>query len=485
VSAVDLQRDAAEIDGMLAQRARVDVNAFATYVMRDEETGMPIEQAPHHVAWHQLAEEHDRLVIWAHVEGGKTTQLSVMRTIWELGIDPSLRFAIVSRTWPMARKIADPVARYIERSSELRRVFPNLRPSKHEQWSPLTGAFTVERPIIAKDPSVQICGINSDIIGARLDRIILDDTVGIDDVRNEDLRNKQWEWIHANLMGRLTARGRVLYVGTAWHRDDSLHRFARLGWPAYVYPVLDPATGLPRWGEHWTSERLEKKRRETTPVEYARQMLCVVSDDSSNRYKWEWIERALKRGEGKPTYQKVALPSPEHRTITGVDLAVQKHSAADLTAFFTILVHPNGDRQLLNIESGRWHGPEILDRIFDHWQRYGSTFVIENVAAQEYISQFVRSLSAIPVVPFTTGRGEASLGVQADELAVELRNGKWIIPNRGGAMEPEVQAFTQNFLEFDPRNHCGDRLAAGLFARHGANLGAQRVTVRGGNLLRR
>jgi hypothetical protein len=63
--------------------------------------------------------------------------------------------------------------------------------------------------------------------------------------------------------------------------------------------------------------------------------------------------------------------------------------------------------------------------------------VVENNAAQDYIVQFARHSTAIPVFPFTTGRNKAHPEFGIEGLAVEMSNTKWLIPSKGG-LEREV-----------------------------------------------
>lgn len=461
----------AAADAQHLRHAREHAEAFATFVGRDEETGIPIVLAKIHEAWHGLADRHDRLLIWAAIEHGKTFQMAILRTLFLLGRDPSLRVAVVSNTYSRAEKVTQTVGRYIQQSDELKRAFPHLLPS--EPWA--AGSLTVKRQHVSKDASVQALGIHGNILGARLDVIVLDDILDYENCRTPAARQDLWDWYHATLAGRLTARGRVLIIGTAFHPDDLLHRLARQGgWVAYRYPVLDDATGQPRWPERWPRERVELKRLELGPLEFARQMMCVARDDAEARFRREWIEGAIARGRDKKFVNALLSIPAGCRVYTGVDLAIQQHSAADLTCFFTILVHPNGDREVLCIESGKWTGPDILARILDAHRRYQSIVVVENVAAQEYLAQFVRAYSSVPIKTFTTGRGKASLDFQADGLATEMANGKWIIPSAGGT-HPEVDSWINDLLFFDPRAHCGDRLAASLFARHGSTLSTEKT----------
>ncbi len=461
-----------EADALQIQLARRDPNTFIEYVMRDDKTGQPLQQAPVHEAWQQLMTEHERLVVLASVEGGKSSQVSISRVLWELGKDPTLRCAIVSNTYEQATKLLRPIAKYIEQSAELKRVFPKLIPG--EPWR--DNAITVQRPTTSKDPSIQVLGVHGNILGARIDLLVLDDVLDYENTRTDAMRKELWDWYHATLTGRLTDKARVWIVGTPFHPQDVLHRFAaQPGWKALRYPVIDPATGLPRWPERWSMERINKRRDEMGPLEFSRQMLCQARDDASARFKVEWIDRCLARGRGKQqqSYGLSALPRGV-KTYTGVDLAVQKHAHADLTVLFTIAVLLNGDREVINIESGRWSGPEIITHLVETHRRYLSSVMVENNASQQYIIDFAKG-SLPGVRAFTTGRNKAHPEFGVESLAAEMANGKWIIPSGDGKLHPEITAWIQEMLHYSPEMHTGDRLMACWFAREAARTGAVKV----------
>lgn len=360
---------------ILLQLARKDINVFCGLVLKDEKTGEPVRQSSAHKAWHELADKHDRLLIWAHIESGKTVQLSIGRTLWELGRDPSLRHLILSNTKTQATKVADAIRRYIESSSDLRDVFPNLLPG--EPWG--SNAFSVKRPIISKDPSIQTSGVHGNVLGSRLDRVVLDDILDYENTQTEDLRRGLIEWIASTVFGRVVDGGRWRSVGTAFHPQDALHHFARQGWAAFKYPVVD-AEGHPRWPERWSLERIAAKVQELGPIEAQRQLMCEARDDSTARFKRDWIEIAMRLGEGTNLASALHVLPQGYRTYTGVDLAVQQKDANDWTVLFTIAIDPHGNRNVLNIEAGKWSGPEIVVRINQAHQRYQSIVIVENNA---------------------------------------------------------------------------------------------------------
>lgn len=471
VSRSQLIKEARARRALTARLARTDVNVFCEFVLRDEKTGAQVVQEPVHRAWQAEADAHDRLLIWSHIESGKTQQLSIARTLWELGRDQSLRTVILSNTKEQARKVAGVVKQYIEKSDELHEVFPELLPGA--PWGEY--AFSVKRARFSKDASVQSIGVHGNLLGARTDRVRLDDVLDYENTQTEDQRKALIEWTRATVLGRLTDGARVTAVGTAFHPTDILHHLARQPqWRALRYPVVDEQ-GMPRWPARWPAERIRKKAEELGPIEAARQLMCEARDDSMARFKRAWIEVALRLGEGTQLCDALQVVPRGYRTYTGVDLAVQRNDKSDTTVLFTIAVDPYGNRSVLSIEAGKFTGPEIVGRIIQSHQRFQSIAVVENNAAQDFILQFARDRSAVPMLAFTTGRQKAHPEFGVESLAVEMANGKWRIPNREGIMHPEVQKWVDEMLFYDPRAHTGDRLMASWFAREGARMGTNTV----------
>lgn len=434
----------------------------------------PVESVP--VKCIQVSHpDHTYLCGRAYTVTHNSQGLSVGRVLYELGRKPNTRCVIVSNTASQAQKLVRTIAGYIENSEELKDVFPHLKKNPAGPWT-LT-QLAVERKGQPKDASVQAIGVHGSIVGARIDLLILDDVLDYENARTPGLRQDLWEWVHSTLFGRLTSGAKVISVGNAYHRDDLLHRLERNPiWHTVRFPVVDDEGNL-SWPERWPIERINQKRDELGPLEFARQMLCKARDDADARFKKEWIDTCLRRGNGRSLRHDLATIPPGCSVYTGVDLAVQQHSSADLTAFTTILVWPNGDREILNIESGRLGGPGILTKIQELHHRYQGMFFVENNASQEFILQFLRASTSIPVRPFTTGRNKVHPEFGIEGVAAEMAAGKWIIPNMDGRFHSEVEALINEMLYYDPKAHTGDRLMSLYFAREAARQGNIRAEM--------
>lgn len=473
--------------------ARRDFNKFAELVCTDDETGEPIRQAPIHRRWAELCEKYNRLLIWSHINSGKTTQLSILRTVWELGNDPTLRFAILSNVSGIAVKIVKAIAGYIKNNAAVHKIFPHLEPDPEGPWT--NTELKVRRKNNAKDPSVRAVGVHGSLTSGRVDRLVVDDILDPENTDTDANRKKVEAWYKAVAVGRLTRRAKILVVGTAYHPKDLLHVLgAQKRWKWVRFPVIN-AKGVVAWPEYWPPERIAAMREELGPAEFARQLLCKARDEDEARFRKEWIDAALRRGEGllapaNPDsmpegsfYQSKIKEMPEGcATFTGVDLAVKKSKKADESAFFTFIERPNGDRLLLDVDAGKMSGPEIVQKIIAKHEAYQSIQSVENNAAQDFILQFARDISNVPVVPHTTtaAKRDPLLGIEG--FAIELSNGKWIFPCTNGIAAPQVEALIQEMLYYTPKAHPGDRLMAAYFARERARkmrgTGTAKVTLK-------
>lgn len=512
----DIRRAAIRIRALRARVAYDDPNVFNAYVLRDERNGAPIEQAPMHEEWQELLTRHDRVCLWSHVEGGKTNQIAIGRVLFELGRDPNLRVCVISNTNELAKKMTRQVGQYIQKSPELHEVFPHLVPTKDPSLPWRAQALTIARQGMGgKDPSIQACGVHGNIIGSRVDLFVFDDILDYENTNTPGPRDDVYRWVK-NVMGRGTEKVRVWVVGNAWHPDDAMHRLEKDGFRSFRFPVVSPTNAI-TWPARWPRERIERARGQDGfgPLEFARQLMCQARDDTSARFKKEWVDKCVGLGTGMGYHESLAsfwdeqaLTEEEReeaakaetvwrlsgkvpegvRVITGVDLAVSRAASADFTVLFTIYVDAKGVRRILNIRAGKWTGPEIVAQIKRTHADFGGLFIVENNAAQQYIVDEIVETTAIPVVPFTTGKNKAHHEYGVESLATELANGKWRIPNKRALgpgvwepMHPECLEWMAELLFYDPKEHTGDRLMASWLAREGARRFCDGVSSSGVN----
>jgi hypothetical protein len=452
--------------------ARSNPGAFNEFVLRDEKTNRPIKNAPFHYEWHDAYSRYPRTVLWSLIESGKTTGMTIGRTLFETGHNPDLRTVILQATEGKAKKAMGAIKRYIERSKELHEIFPNLVPST--PWT--DKSLTVRRSSISKDPTIQARGVHGDIVGDRIDNLILDDVLRFENVRTKAEREKLIAWFNATLSGRLGHRSRIFAVGTAWHPEDLMHQLAkRPGWFHKRYPVIDE-NGRLRWPQRWPMERIERFKLDPGPLEFRRQLMCEGATEDMQRCHREWFERCMAKGNGMPMLRKLQgqLP-PGAFTVTGVDLAAKKKRSA-LTVFFTILVlPPTWERRLLWIEAGQFTSPEIRDKAIATHRAFGSTLFVEDVGLQIWMMEMIEEKAPdVPVIGHQTGMNKWHPATGVETVFNEVNQGRWIIPAQlvDGRYKahPEVEEWIGECVNFHPSQHTGDRCMASWFSKEGARL---------------
>jgi len=467
--------------------ARIDPAECNRYILRDEETGGRIINGPIHEEWHRNISRHRRLALWSHIESGKTNSISIGRSLFELGTNTELRVCVVSATDKQAVKIVRACSNYIETSEPLREVFPHLAPGA--PWTPGAGAITVQRTSRAKDPSIQACGVHGAVLGSRIDLLILDDILRWENVRTEARRAEVLGWYRATLAGRMTAKSRIVILGTPWHPHDLVHQLAKgRGWMSWRYPIANDQ-GISTWPARFGPDRITDMTDDLGgpgSLEVQRQLYCIASLETSDLCKPEWINLCLDEGAGITLLEGLPLELlPDGAfTVTGVDLATKKKQKASRdgeragqakTVLFTILVYPPGHelagvRQLLKIEAGHWTAPEIRDRVIAHQQAFASVVFVEDNGAQQYLLEIVGEKATIPIWGATTGINKWHPAYGVGSIFNEFQQGKWHIPNDGRVTDPEVTAWLNDCRTFHPSEHTGDYLMACWVAKEGARL---------------
>ena len=413
------------LDEITRVRAAKDVNAFCEYAMRDGDGTRWIQQ-PFHREWHNLIDNHNRVLIGAPRESAKSTQISIARVLWELGNNPNIRIKIVCANDALANAMIHEISTNIEKNKYLHEVFPNLKPDYAASWS-RTMLF-VKRDIIAKDPSVEASGVLSTGVGGRADLLIFDDVV---DFRNaisqsalrEGVKKAFFE-VWCNLLG---PKGRAIYVGTVWHSQDlTCDLKEHEEWSVWWRPAYDAETGILLWGDKWTREALDARLKEIGGRAFSRQFLLVPISDEERLF----TDEILKRCEDvNYTYSEIELPvgSPYY---IGVDLASSLGEKAAYCVFFVIGLDINKRIYPIEIIRKRCKFPETVQTIEDLWIKYKPMMIqVENNSYQEVVIQQLHDrYPEIPVVGHHTGKNKADPKVGLPGMCVTMENGNWCIP---------------------------------------------------------
>lgn len=515
-------RVAAETDAELAiqymmrehEEARGSIEDFYRLVIKHEITKERLEPAAHQKLMFSFIEHHPLALFRQPIGTGKTFGMAAV-TLWLMGNDVTVRGAVLSKTQGQAAKVLAMVGDYITEPAlnrPLILVFPWLRksPRAADPWT--ATKLTVERPPGIRDASMLAAGLETAIGGARLSWLVADDTIDIDNSSTPDAREKARINFEGRILSRLDPKGaRAVFTNTPWDREDlTYHLQEHAEWPTiqmdiygniqiwnadaswlhraeqeYIRPSTrdpsvyrlrahdpDPDEETPLWPDRMTLAEIEAVRKRTVPHEFARLYLCEPFDAEAARCQRDWIERCKKRGIGTSLVHSYEGELPVY---TGLDLAIGTGGKHDLSVFFTFALEKDFSRRILNVESGRWTGPKIVDKCGEMHRRYGAVITVETNAAQDYIRQFAKERFGDLIIKShtTTRQNKHNEDFGVESIFTELHDGKWIIPcNLDGVVDPEVQKWIDNMLLYMPHKHTGDHLMASWIARERARRSA-------------
>jgi hypothetical protein len=350
-----------------------------------------------------------------------------------------------------------------------------------EEWGRTTIRVAM-CPRGSKDSSLVAYGLNGQILGSRLHGIILDNVLNKDNTRTRAMREWTVGVLEDEILGRILPGGFVWVLDTAWFVDDLLHILSkREGWHAVRFDAEDGhGLGPTLWPAQFPPERLQQKLAELGQTAYDRQFRNRPLSESMNFFKEEFWDGCYGRGvwhDAWPMDENGKGEGGQLEMRTGVDLATRKGESHDLTVFATVVAQ-GPQRQLVNMQSARMEGTEILRRMVQIYRAFhkpinaaggNARFVVEDNAAQVYIVQMLKDAQICKALGLTPGetsdirvrgrtttknRRDAELGIPAIASGIEM--GRWDFPSHA-----EVRHLRDEMKAWSPEaDHYGDRLMA-------------------------
>jgi len=505
-----------------AALARKDPSAFYEFCIRHEKNQSRLTAVPHIRAIYSFVLDHNYCVLRLPVGTGKTFTMGAL-TVWLLGTDPTCRGAFFAASQSMSIKLLKFVKAYIENeylSAAVRVTFPDLEPALHSdgkkpiKWT--EDKIEIKRPGAIRDPSVVALGAGSNFQGSRLSWILADDLLNMENCYTSEARKKTIGEFEGLIESRLEPEdGRCVVCNTPWHREDlTFYLEDQKGWPTltmdiYGFVNINNASAvwmrneLPKhfrpslkqpgkyrlkafdpdimeeqvlFAERYSKAAVKKLRYGLngkvgiSPDKFAKMYLCQPLSDAARRCLPAWVEKCKALGEEMPNRYEGSNP-----VYTGVDLAVGSTRKHDKTVFFTAEALPDGRKKVLNVESGHFTAPQIIEKIKEKAMLYNSILRVESNNAQKFIVQMAQNeIKGLRIHEHTTtavNKHHADFGVES--IFNEMQSGSWIIPcNENGECTTDVQDWIDQMLNYQPPPaHTGDHLMASWFASEGIRRG--------------
>ena len=388
---------------------------------------------------------------------GKSTILTITRTIYEILCDPNVRILIASNTQLQAEVFLREVKFHFENTARLRESFGDY--VSEGKWD-TREIVVAPRTSPAKESTVTCVGVGGPVASRHYDVIIADDLVDEENARTEAQREKVRTWWYKTLVPCLEPHGRLYVIGTRYHHLDLYGHLIRGEYAGkhQIVPAIAP-DGTTPWPEKFSLEWLERRRRQAGSIIFNAQYQNDTSLMKGHIFREEWFRYYAR----EPDWSEMQF-------FIGCDPAATRREAllgrqkAD-TDWWTIVVGArrcvagqyDPEVYLREVWRGRCTKEEYLDRLRALNERYQPVRVmIETVAAQEYLAQDAERYMPVRRLGRTTDKVARAYWLQAF-----FENGQVLLPDRALAgRDGTWQALVDELLLFPQGEH--DDLFDGL-----------------------
>lgn len=310
---------------LLRERAAVDDAAFAEYVS-DLVFPAHLREAS------RFADRHERGLYLAPRGHAKTTlfihragrRIGTTQGMWRLGILTAVDADAESRSRAIRALIEHP--RFAE-------VFPWAQAGvEGRRWR--DGAWTVRGVDLGKDATCTAMSLGSVRAGPRLDELLADDPVGLQENASAAGRAKVLETYFGVVDPMIVPGGIRLFAGTRWHEDDIYAYLIRAGWPYLLRRAIEDGVAL--WPERFDLAELAVRRADMGTPLFNLQFQNDPEGMGGNIFRREWF--------------RYVDEVPEGARRAGMDLNASSSERADYTAVVEWL--EDADRNLYLV--GAW-----------------------------------------------------------------------------------------------------------------------------------
>ena len=340
-------------------------------------TQMPFAEFVEHYAGFSLAEHQLRIaaaledplgklvLILGHPESGKSTLVSLWYLLYRIAQSPETRIALVSKNSDKAKDLLRRIKRHLteehlfdEAPGNLVADFNGWKPhhASDLEWSE-NKIFVKHRTSGERDATVEALGIGKQIYGSRLDYLVLDDALVMDNQTSALTRERIDNWFDGEARSR-AQRGQTVVNGTRLLPGD-LYGFWKKAWvndPLFRHVKIPAILNewseqeVPSWPEYWTLDGYDVTQEiagkevitgyQPGLRDFRRQIMAKYPDRWKLIYQQEDVEEAsavfrqvhmdaaLELG----AHRRLGQVHPHERLILGVDPATSGRAASILIA---------------------------------------------------------------------------------------------------------------------------------------------------------
>lgn len=226
-------------------------------------------------------DHHEKRGLQAHRASYKSVSITVIGTIWCLMFNPNETIGICRKNVTASCDMVREIMTLMEGPLYMILLHAWFADANNNIPDKAEWHFTVRkegrlnlsvRTEVTKEPNIMALGIKSSVVGAHLNRLILDDYTGPEDRLYEAEREFTKTMVSELITNILNRNCPCTLVSTPWHRDDCSAVLEASGVPFRKYNV--EVTGI------MSPEQIEEARRtQSDPLFQANYMLSFASTE--------------------------------------------------------------------------------------------------------------------------------------------------------------------------------------------------------------
>jgi len=401
-----------------------------------------------HKEWIDTFEKNSFVSLQAPRGHGKTTIIGAYM-IWRIVTDPNIRILIVTINQDKADEMMSFIQHHLETNEKLKDLFGEQRGfSKDWSRSTIRVMRAGQTGVAHKEPTLQVLGITSSMVGGHYDLIVLDDITDQKNSRTEHRRQELVRWYNLTLMPMLEPEGKILSIGTRWHEDD-IHRYLKET-SKYKHrrykAILDDEKERVLWPERFNYEKLQDIKRSIGSVGFELQYQNNIISSGDSPIKMEWVHNST---------NNFKMPPPPFDTYMGVDFASKGEESDNFS--ITIIAIKDGVIYVLDglrtNQASLFHQFELIKSYYNKWQpiKVG----VEQAAQQKMIVDQLTESTTLPIVPIKSSIVSDKMS-RVQRLSVFFETGRIL-------MNPNLTSWVDELIMF-PRGMYDDSIDSLSFA---------------------
>lgn len=223
-----------------------------------------------------------------------------------------------------------------------------------------------------------------------------DDLQSAQTLRNKTMRDRDEQYIRAELMSGMDVNGRIIMVGNMQHNDCLMARAKHWeGWKNIFMPIMED--GIPTWPERYVctdkeadekNAKIKDKRARFISIEaikkdkgslvFNQEYMLQPMNTADQIIKLDWINY----------YEDKDIANKKLTKIMYVDPAVKEKEDSDYTAIAVIGFDDENHAYVLDTFNQKLSFDKIINTTIDKtFEHQPDTVILEDVAAQYYLFQ--------------------------------------------------------------------------------------------------